>query len=90
MTPMIGSIILWPGTSALTPASTLAQIAPRGWAFCDGKLLPIAQYRLLFSIIGNTYGGGGDTFALPDLRAQAPPNTSYLIMITTDDFSAAE
>ena len=43
--------------------------APRGWAFCDGQLLPIAQNSALFSLLGTTYGGDGETtFALPDLR----------------------
>ena len=47
--------------------------APVGWAFCDGSVLSIAQYELLFNIIGTTYGGNGtSTFALPDLRGRAP------------------
>ena len=46
--------------------------APRGWAFCDGSLLPIAQYTALFSILGTTYGGDGRTnFALPNLMGKA-------------------
>jgi len=46
--------------------------APRGWAFCDGQLLPIAQNSALFSLIGTIYGGDGrTTFALPDLRGRA-------------------
>ncbi|MBR9921332.1 MAG: phage tail protein [Bacteroidetes bacterium] len=46
--------------------------APRGWALCDGQLLPIAQNTALFSLIGTTYGGDGrTTFALPDLRGRA-------------------
>ncbi|MEZ4469143.1 MAG: tail fiber protein [bacterium] len=47
--------------------------APRGWADCNGQLLPIAQFAPLFSIIGTTYGGDGrQTFALPDLRGRLP------------------
>lgn len=47
--------------------------APRGWALCDGQLLPIAQHPSLFSILGTTYGGDGSTsFALPDLRGRVP------------------
>lgn len=47
--------------------------APRGWAFCDGTLLPISQNTALFSLLGTTYGGDGRTnFALPDLRGRAP------------------
>ena len=47
--------------------------APRGWMFCDGRLLPINQYTALFSLIGNYYGGDGRTnFALPDLRGRFP------------------
>ena len=45
----------------------------RGWAFCNGQLLPIAQNTALFSILGTTYGGNGQTtFALPDLRGRIP------------------
>ncbi len=45
--------------------------APRGWAFCDGSLLPINQHSALFSILGTTYGGDGrTTFGLPDLRGR--------------------
>lgn len=59
---------------------TLAEIrlfagnfAPRGWAFCDGQLLPISQNQALFSLLGTIYGGDGrTTFALPDLRGRAP------------------
>lgn len=58
--PFIGEIILFAGN-----------FAPRGWALCDGQLLPIAQNTALFSIIGTTYGGDGENnFALPDLRSR--------------------
>ena len=47
--------------------------APAGWAFCDGSLLSIAQFDVLFALIGTTYGGDGQqTFALPDLRSRVP------------------
>ena len=47
--------------------------APRGWAKCDGQLLPISQNTALFSLLGTIYGGDGrTTFALPDLRGRAP------------------
>ncbi|MDP2310212.1 MAG: tail fiber protein [Pseudomonadota bacterium] len=47
--------------------------APRGWAFCNGQLLSIAQNTALFSLLGTTYGGDGiTTFALPDLRGRTP------------------
>jgi microcystin-dependent protein len=47
--------------------------APRGWALCNGQLLPIAQYTALFSLLGTTYGGDGKvTFGLPNLQANAP------------------
>ncbi len=47
--------------------------APRGWAFCDGQILPINQNQSLFSLLGTTYGGDGETsFALPDLRGRVP------------------
>jgi microcystin-dependent protein len=45
--------------------------APRGWAMCDGQLMPISQNTALFALLGTTYGGNGKTtFALPDLRAR--------------------
>lgn len=62
MDPFIAQIVMFGGN-----------FAPRGWAFCDGQLLSIAQNTALFSILGTTYGGDGrTTFALPDLRGRAP------------------
>jgi len=47
--------------------------APVGWAICDGQLLPISQNQALFSLLGTTFGGDGQTtFALPDLRGRTP------------------
>jgi microcystin-dependent protein len=47
--------------------------APTGWATCDGQILPISQNTALFSLLGTTYGGNGQsTFALPDLQNSAP------------------
>src|SRR5690606_26529336 len=47
--------------------------APRGWALCNGQLLPINQNQALFSLLGTTFGGDGRVnFALPDLRGRAP------------------
>jgi microcystin-dependent protein len=47
--------------------------APKGWAWCDGQLLPLSQNTALFSLLGTTYGGDGkSTFALPDLQGRAP------------------
>ncbi len=47
--------------------------APRGWAWCDGQLLPLSQNTALFSLLGTTYGGNGKSnFALPDLQGNAP------------------
>lgn len=47
--------------------------APRGWALCDGALLPVSQNTALFSLVGTLYGGNGTTtFALPDLRSRTP------------------
>jgi microcystin-dependent protein len=46
--------------------------APRGWAFCDGQILPINQNQSLYSLLGTTYGGDGRTsFALPDIRGRS-------------------
>jgi microcystin-dependent protein len=47
--------------------------APKGWAFCDGQLLPLSQNTALFSLLGTTYGGDGKSnFALPDMQGNAP------------------
>ena len=47
--------------------------APKGWACCDGQLLPLSQNTALFSLLGTTYGGNGKSnFALPDLQGRAP------------------
>jgi microcystin-dependent protein len=60
--PFLGMIIIVP-----------YNFAPRGWAFCSGQILPIAQNTALFSLIGTTFGGNGQTtFALPDLRGRWP------------------
>ena len=51
--------------------------APRGWAFCDGQILPINQNQSLYSLLGTNYGGDGRTsFALPDLRSRTPIHRS--------------
>src|SRR2546423_3025403 len=60
--PYLGMIIIVP-----------YNFAPRGWAFCAGQILPIAQNTALFSLLGTTFGGNGQTtFALPDLRGRYP------------------
>lgn len=60
-TPFIGELRL-----------TSFNFPPKGWAFCNGQLLPIAQNQALFSLLGTTYGGDGRVnFALPDLRGRA-------------------
>src|SRR5438270_239187 len=47
--------------------------APKGWAFCDGQIMPISQNTALFSLLGTTYGGDGKSnFALPDVQGNAP------------------
>ncbi len=47
--------------------------APRGWAFCNGQILPLSQNTALFSLLGTTYGGNGQSnFALPDLQGSVP------------------
>src|SRR5437762_382993 len=49
------------------------QFAPKGWALCNGQFLPINQNQPLFSLLGTTFGGNGQTtFALPNLQARAP------------------
>ncbi len=60
--PYVGEIRLFGGN-----------FAPAGWAFCDGRLLPISENETIFQLIGTTYGGDGQsTFALPDLRGRVP------------------
>ncbi len=60
--PYLGEIRMFGGT-----------FAPRGWQFCMGQVLPIAQNTALYAILGNVYGGNGQTtFALPDLRGRMP------------------
>ncbi len=60
--PFVGEVTLFAGN-----------FAPRGWAFCAGQLLPIAQNTALFSLLGTNYGGDGrTTFGLPDLRGRSP------------------
>ncbi|QPF84679.1 phage tail protein [Bradyrhizobium genosp. L] len=47
--------------------------SPKGWAFCDGQILPLSQNTALFSLLGTTYGGDGKTnFALPNMQGNAP------------------
>src|SRR4051795_1804422 len=47
--------------------------APKGWAWCDGQILPLSQNTALFSLLGTTYGGDGKSnFALPDMQGSAP------------------
>ena len=56
--------------------------APKGWALCNGQFLPINQNQALFSLLGTTYGGNGQTtFALPDFRGRAPihQGSSFLL-----------
>src|SRR5438874_11208110 len=60
--PFYGEIVMFAGN-----------FAPRGWALCHGQLLAISQNTALFSILGTTYGGNGQTtFALPDFRGRVP------------------
>lgn len=62
MEPFLGEIKMWGGN-----------FAPRGFAFCNGQILPIAQNTALFSLLGTTYGGNGQTtFALPNLQSRIP------------------
>lgn len=60
--PTLGEIAIFAGN-----------FAPRDWAQCDGRLLPINQFQSLYSVLGTTYGGDGvNNFALPDLRGRVP------------------
>ena len=65
MEPYVGEIRMFGGN-----------FAPLGWQLCDGSLLSIAEYDLLFALIGTTYGGDGQTtFRVPDLRGRIPLHT---------------
>jgi len=56
--------------------------APKGWALCNGQLLPINQNQALFSLLGTTFGGDGRVnFALPDLRARVPVHTGQDVLL---------
>lgn len=56
--------------------------APKGWALCNGQLLPINQNQALFSLLGTNYGGDGrTTFALPDLRGRVPVGNGLSIVL---------
>lgn len=60
--PFVGQITIFAGN-----------FAPAGWMTCEGQLLPISEYDALFTLLGTTYGGDGQsTFGLPDLRGRAP------------------
>ena len=73
MEPFIGQIQLLP-----------YNFVPRGWAFCEGQVLPIQQNEALFSLLGTQFGGDGrSTFALPDLRDHEPGHHArYCIALT--------
>jgi microcystin-dependent protein len=63
---------------------------PTGWFFCDGTELPIAQYQVLFAVIGNRFGGNGTTsFKLPDLRGRAPIGFGSGMGLTPRDLGAS-
>ncbi|MES2812427.1 MAG: tail fiber protein [Bacteroidota bacterium] len=64
-TPYVGQVKMFAGN-----------FPPRGWAFCDGQLLSISENEVLFTLIGTTYGGDGQTtFAVPDLRGRVVVGT---------------
>lgn len=76
MEAFIGTVMLWG-----------PNFAPRGWAFCQGQLMSISQNTALFSLLGTTYGGNGQTtFALPNLQGRVPvgagqsPGTSTYVL----------
>ena len=83
MTPMLAEIRMFAGN-----------FAPRSWMFCQGQILSIAQNTALFSLLGTTYGGNGQTtFALPDFRSRSPVGTGQgpgLSPISLGEVSGAE
>jgi microcystin-dependent protein len=65
--PFLAEIVIYPYT-----------FVPKGWADCDGQLMPISQNTALFALLGTNYGGDGkSTFALPDLQGAAPMHPNY-------------
>ncbi len=73
--PFIGEIRIFAGN-----------FAPRGWAFCDGQLLPLSQNTALFSLLGTIYGGNGhSTFALPNLNGRVPIGAGQGAGLTSRD-----
>lgn len=68
MEGFIGEIRLFAG-----PVDAATDMVPRGWKVCDGAVLRISQYNILYAVLGAQYGGDGiSTFALPDLRSRVP------------------
>jgi microcystin-dependent protein len=63
MEPYIGQII-----------AVAFPFVPQGWLACDGSMVPVSQFTTLYQLIGNTYGGDSNNFALPDLRGRVPIN----------------
>lgn len=61
MEPFVGEVRMFAG-----------RIAPRGWVFCDGRELPVSGYEILYSLIGNTWGGDATKFNVPDMRNRIP------------------
>lgn len=69
--PISESVCQLPYIGEIRPVAL--SYAPNGWLICDGSLLPISEYETLFTLIGTTYGGDGDsTFGIPDLRGRTP------------------
>jgi microcystin-dependent protein len=85
---LLNNIIMQLGTECISEIAMFAgNFAPRGWMFCQGQLMDISQNTALFSLVGTTYGGDGQTtFGLPDLRGrvsihtgQGPGLSSYVL-----------
>jgi microcystin-dependent protein len=77
--PFLGMVVLFP-----------YNFAPRGWAFCNGQILSIAQNTALFSLLGTTFGGNGQTtFALPDLRGRVAVSAGQGPGLSTYDLGQA-
>jgi len=76
MEPLLGQIQIFP-----------FNWAPRGWALCDGALLPIAANQALFSLLGCSFGGNCETnFALPNYGSISPTGSHYFICINSNNF----
>jgi microcystin-dependent protein len=71
MDPFVGQIFVFP-----------FEFTPRGFAPCDGRLMPKTQHTALYALIGDRFGGSDVAFALPNYKGMAPQGSGYFIALT--------